>query len=123
MKRQNILTLTAITVTLAFGGSALAQEEYQAPPPQPETIDVSEKQLQRFADAQVEIIDIRQDFSTRLQEVDDADKAHELQLAANEKMTTAVEAAGLDVNAYNQIAMAIQSDADLQVKLKELMEK
>lgn len=123
MKHQNILTLTAVTVGLVFGGSALAQEEYQAPPPQPETIEVSNQQLERFAHAQVEIIDIREDFSARLQEVDDADKAHELQLAANEEMTEAVKGAGLDVKAYNEIAMAIQSDPELQVKLNELMEK
>lgn len=123
MKHQNILTLTAVTVGLVFGGSALAQEEYQAPPPQPETIEVSNQQLERFAHAQTEIIDIRQDFSAKLQKVEDSEKAHELQLAANEEMTQAVKGAGLDVKAYNEIAMAIQSDAELQVKLSELMEK
>lgn len=123
MKHQKILTLTAVTAALAFGGSALAQEEYQAPPPQPETIDVSNQQLERFAHAQVEIIDIRQDFSARLQDVEDSEKAHELQLAANEEMTQAVKGAGLDVKAYNEIAMAIQSDPELQEKLNELMEK
>lgn len=123
MKHQKILTLTAVTAALAFGGSALAQEEYQAPPPQPETIDVSNQQLERFAHAQVEIVDIRQDFSARLQKVEDSEKAHELQLAANEEMTQAVKGAGLDVKTYNEIAMAIQSDPELQDKLNELMEK
>lgn len=123
MKHQKILTLTAVTAALAFGGSALAQEEYQAPPPQPETIDVSNQQLERFAHAQVEIVDIRQDFSARLQKVEDSEKAHELQLAANEEMTKAVKGAGLDVKTYNEIAMAIQSDPELQGKLNELMEK
>jgi len=121
MNLRNSFKLFALTVALMFGAAAVAQD-YQAQQAQPETIDVSDQQLEQFADAQVEISEIQQDFSARLQEVDDPEKAHELQLEANEEMTAAVEGAGLDVESFNQIAMAIQNDPELQQKLTEMLQ-
>jgi len=118
---RKITTLMTLTVALIFAGAALAQTGYEAQ--QPEPVDVSDQQLEQFADAQVEIAGIQQDFSGRLQNVDDPEKAHELQLKANEQMTQAVEEAGLDVESFNQIAMAIQNDPELQQKLTELLDQ
>jgi GTP1/Obg family GTP-binding protein len=90
---------------------------------QQQTIDVSDQQLQQFADAQMEIAGIQQEFSGRLQEVEDPEKARELQREANEEMTTAVEEAGLDVESFNQIAMAIQNDPELQQQLTSMLQE
>ena len=121
--RKNI-TLLTLGATLLFGGHALAQEtgssQGQVPP---QTIEVSDQQLQQFADAQVEIAGIQQDFSQRLQNVEDPEKAHELQRQANEEMTTAVEEAGLDVESFNQIAMSIQNDPELQKELTQMLQQ
>lgn len=122
MNLRKMFALLTLAVALTFGVSAIAQDEYQAQE-QPEQIDVSDQQLQQFADAQVEISSIQQEFSGRLQGVEDPEEAHELQLEANEQMTAAVEDAGLDVESFNQIAMAIQNDPELQQKLTELLEQ
>lgn len=127
MNLRKMFTLMTLGFALAFGASAIAQEqqqqqgEYQAQ--EPEQIEVSDQQLEQFADAQTEISSIQQEFSGRLQGVEDPEKAHELQLEANEQMTEAVEEAGLDVESFNQIAMAIQNDPELQQKLTELLEE
>lgn len=122
MNVRKMFTLMTFAIALAFGVSAVAQQE--APPAQePEQTDVSQAELQQFAEAQVEIAEIQQDFSGRLQGVEDPEKAHELQLEANEKMTEAVETAGLDVEAFNRIAMAIQNDPELQQQLTEMIEQ
>lgn len=127
MTLRNSLKLFTVTIALLFGMAATAQQQGQQQPPQqqaqPETIDVSDQQLEQFAEAQVEIASIQQDFSARLQEVDDPEKAHDLQLEANEEMTAAVEEAGLDVESFNQIAMSIQNDPELQQKLTEMLEQ
>lgn len=120
MNLRKMFALLTLAVALTFGVSAIAQDESQA---QPEQIDVSDQQLQQFADAQVEISSIQQEFSGRLQGVEDPEEAHQLQLEANEQMTAAVEDAGLDVESFNQIAMAIQNDPELQQKLTELLEQ
>lgn len=122
MKFRNILTLMTFAIALTFGAAVVAQDP-AAQQAQPEPVDVSDQQLEQFADAQVEISTIQQDFAGRLQEVEDPEKAHELQLEANEQMTQAVEDAGLDVESFNQIAMAIQNDPELQQKLTELLQQ
>lgn len=121
MNLRNSFKLFTLTIALIFGAAAVAQD-YQAQEPEMETIDVSDQQLEQFADAQVEIASIQQDFSSRLQGVEDPEKAQDLQRQANEEMTAAVEDAGLDVQTFNQIAMAIQSDPELQQKLTELIQ-
>ncbi len=116
------LWITAAAVSLMASGLAMAQD-YQMQPPQHETIEVSDQQLQQFATAQVEITRINQDFTGRLQNVDDPEKAYELQMEANEEMTQAVEDAGLNVESFNEIAMAIQSDPELQQRLGAMLER
>lgn len=114
-------TLAVLLLAFAFGSTvALAQSDpmQQAPA----DIDVSDQQLEQFVEAQVAIIEIQQDYTGRLQEVEDSDRAHELQVQANEEMTTAVADAGLDVESFNSIAMAIQNNPELQRRLTLLLE-
>jgi len=116
--RANLMILALV---LSFGLSAAMAQQSQMQQP-PADIDVSDKQLEQFADAQVSIIEIQQDFSARLQGVEDPERAQELQVQANEEMTSAVDDAGLDVESFNAIAMAIQSSPELQQRLTEMLQ-
>jgi len=120
----NSFKLFAAAVALTFSMATIAQEQQQqGQAAQQQTIDVSDQQLEQFAEAQTEIAGIQQDFSSRLQEVEDPEKARDLQRQANEEMTSAVEEVGLDVESFNQIAMAIQNDPELQQKLTEMLQQ
>ena len=120
----NTTKIFAAATALTFSLATIAQEQQSQGQAmqQQETIDVSDQQLEQFADAQMEIATIQQDFSSRLQNVEEPEKARDLQREANEEMTTAVEEAGLDVESFNQIAMAIQNDPELQQKLTEMLQ-
>jgi hypothetical protein len=120
MKIRNTLMLVLFSLGLAFGSNAIAQD-YQMEQQPPQT-EVTEQELQKFATAQVDISAIQQDFAGRLQGVEDPEKAHELQIQANEEMTEAVEEAGLDVESFNNIAMAIQNDPELQQRLTAMLQ-
>lgn len=130
MKTLNVILVTATAATLSLTSGVFAQQQGQAqnqPPPaqqqQPAAdVDVSENDLEQFVSAQESIIEIQQKFSARLQEVEDPEKANELQTEANEEMIGAVEEAGLDVESFNSIAMAVQNDPELQQRLQEMME-
>ena len=115
-------TLMTLIIALSFGAAGAAAQEHQMQQQPPADIDVSDAQLEQFAEAQVAIIEIQQDFSGRLQNVEDPDRAHELQVQANEEMTEAVADAGLDVESFNAIAMAIQNDPELQQRLTMLLQ-
>jgi hypothetical protein len=121
MKIRHPFMLIAFSLALVFGGHAIAQD-YQMEQHEPPQTDVSEQELQQFAEAQTQISEIQQDFAGRLQDVEDPEKAHELQIKANEEMTDAVEAAGLDVDSFNNIAMAIQNDPELQQRLTTMLQ-
>lgn len=121
MKIRHTFMLIAFSFALVLGGNAIAQE-YQMEPADPPQVDVSEQELQQFAEAQVQISEIQQDFAGRLQNVEDPEKAHELQIQANEEMTDAVESAGLDVDSFNNIAMAIQNNPELQQRLTTMLQ-
>lgn len=121
MKIRHTLMLITFAIALAFGGNAIAQDYQMQQEQQPQT-DVSEQQLQQFAEAQIQISEIQQEFAGRLQNVEDPEKAHELQIQANEEMTDAVEGAGLDVDSFNEIAMAIQNDPELQQRLTTMLQ-
>ncbi len=121
MKIRNIFALIVFSSALVFGGQAMAQD-YQMEQQEPPQTDVSEQELQQFAEAQTQISEIQQDFAGRLQDVEDPEKAHELQVQANEEMTEAVESAGLDVDSFNDIAMAIQNDPELQQRLTTMLQ-
>lgn len=124
MNLRKTLTLIATAATFAFATNLAAQEHQmeQQPPAPPQTVEVSDQQLEQFADAQLQITEIQQDFAGRLQEVDDPEQAHELQVQANEEMTEAVEEIGLSVQDFNEIAMAIQNDPELQQRLTALLQ-
>jgi GTP1/Obg family GTP-binding protein len=121
MTIRNTLMLALFTFALAFAGSALAQD-YQMEQQQQPTKDVTEQELEKFAKAQLQISEIQQDFAGRLQGIEDPEKAHELQVQANEEMTEAVEEVGLDVESFNEIAMAIQNDPELQQRLTAMLQ-
>lgn len=113
-------TLAVLLLAFAFGSPAvLAQTDpmQQAPA----EINVSDQQLEQFVEAQVAIIEIQQDYTGRLQAVDDPERAHELQVQANDEMTEAVAEAGLDVESFNSIAMAIQNSPELQQRLTAML--
>jgi len=121
MKIRYTLAFVIAAAALACSGTISAQD-YEMQQQQPPQTDVSDQELSQFAEAQGQISSIQQDFSGRLQEVEDPEKAHELQVQANEEMTAAVEDAGLDVESFNNIAMAIQNDPELQQRLTAMMQ-
>lgn len=117
--RKAVIALSA-SAAFVFSGALIAQQEgYQAPAEQ-EPVEVSDTQLEQFVNVQEEIGRIQEDFSQRLEGVDDPEAAYELQVEANDEMTEAVENSGMSVEEYNEIAMAIQTDADLRDRLNEM---
>jgi len=119
MRNLKLFTTALFAAALAFSTTGMAQQQ---PPQQqpPQDVDFSDVELQSFAEARSAITEIQQDYSQRLQNADDPEKANSLQQEANEEMIDAVEETGLDVESFNTIAMAIQNDPELQQKLQEI---
>lgn len=80
------------------------QQETQTQPAQPqvEAIEPTDEQLDAFAAATIDIVQIQE--------------------AAQKQMQAAVEEAGLTIEEYNQIAQAAQTDPDIDQALQQLIQ-
>ncbi|MFW6011353.1 MAG: DUF4168 domain-containing protein [Desulfosalsimonas sp.] len=96
------------------------QKEYEYEEPEKKAEDFSEGDLEKFAEAQSEVEEIRNQYSDELGDEEDTEKARELQDKYAQQMSDAIKESGLDVQTYNEISMAIQSDPDLKEKVENM---
>lgn len=121
----NSSKLLAVPGLLALLAAApvgvIAQEA--APPPaseQPSAADLDQQTKQQFAKVYGGIQDIRQEYSMKLQETEDTQKAQDLQQEAQEKMIDVVEDNGMSVSQYNELANLITSDPELLAEIEAM---
>jgi len=110
-----VTAIAALVFALGLPVTAAAQQQPQAP------ADITDSDLQSFAEAAAEVQALRQEWRPRLEAAEDEAEAAELQQQANMQMIAAVENSGITVDAYNQIAMAIQQNPELGEQVEEYM--
>ena len=125
-------TLTAAITFATFGfatSAAMAQapdaaQQGGAPSQQFEqgqqTGPVTDADLNKFVKANAAVSDIRNEFTEKLNQESDQEKAQQLQMQAQEKMLQAVQDHDMDALTYNAIAARIQTDTELQERLSAL---
>lgn len=124
------ITSLALALTLGLAGTqALAQdygsEEGQQQDPAMEEqsqqkADFSDEELEQFVGLQDRIGEIREEYVSQIEEADSEDKARQLQQEAQSEMVSAIEDAGMSVQEYNAIAVAYNSNPDVQEKVDEM---
>lgn len=96
------------------------QGQRTAPPPgQPPggQASIDDATLDKFASAYGEIQEIHDDYSGRLQEVDNQDEAMELQREAQGEMLQVVRENDLSVREYNHVATMMNQDPELRERV------
>jgi hypothetical protein len=103
-----------------------AQQPAEPPAPRPEAqpgaAEVTEEQIERFAEAYTEVSQLRDEYTQQIIQAEDPDRATELQQEANERMIEAVEEKGLSVGEYNMIAEAMDRDPELQERVLQKLQ-
>jgi len=82
-----------------------------------------EEKLESFAESLGEIMEIREEFTGKLQQTEDADKARDLQQQANEKMLGVIEENDISIDEYNAINQAVQTDPELRNRVIAMMQQ
>jgi hypothetical protein len=121
----------ALAALFGLSGAAVAQGQPQEgqpsygaePPAGQQGAQIDPQTLDRFVDAFVAVQQIREDFAARLQDVDSEAEAQAMQQEAQEEMISAVEENGLNVEQYNQVAMALQSDPAMMQRVQQMAEE
>src|SRR5690554_4707759 len=111
----------SVLMTLA-SSAAFAQGEAQAPTtPQaaPQTVEISEADVDKFNDAKTKIESIRREYSELIQQAEDQQTAIQIQQGAQEKMVEKVQSSGMTVQQFNLIAQATQQDTNIQKHIKD----
>ncbi len=122
-----LVSASLLALFMAAGASQVsAQQATQAPATQPapamQAADISDKKLEKFADSLGEIMEIRQDFTAKLEKTGDPAEAQQLQQQANEKMMNTVEDNDLSIEEYNAINQAVQNDPQLRNKVISMIQ-
>lgn len=92
-------------------GSSMEQE---AP-----DIDVSDAEVQAFANAMVDVQELGQEWTEKMQETDNQEELSSMQEQAQKEMISAIESHDMTVEEYNEIATAAQQDPELAQKIEK----
>jgi len=128
--KHPVLALFAAAGLLFAAGTASAQggapqgepqggaEGAPAPAPQTEQIDVSDSDVEGFVEAYMAVQAVNQEYTQKLQAVEDPEEATELQQEAQGKMEEAVSESGLSIDQYQQIANQAGQDEELRAQIE-----
>lgn len=75
---------------------------------------------QKFVDAYIEIKKIQGDYTGKLENINDENKARELQKQAQVKMIEVVKSNDMTVREYNRVVSAIGSDPELWTEIETM---
>ncbi|MCQ4322926.1 DUF4168 domain-containing protein [Stutzerimonas stutzeri] len=122
-----LVSTSLFALLMAAGASQVAAQEAsqpQAPQAAPamQASDISDKELEKFADSLGEIMEIREDFTAKLEKTGDPAEAQQLQQQANQKMMETVENNDLSIEEYNAINQAVQNNPQLRDKVISMIQ-
>ncbi|MFW6089788.1 MAG: DUF4168 domain-containing protein [Gemmatimonadota bacterium] len=92
-------------------------QEQPAPQPQQQEapdIEISDGEMEQFAQAYLEVEEIQLELNEELQAAQMPEEAQQIQQEANQEMETAITEEGMDVERFSLIVQAINADPELQ---------
>ncbi len=96
------------------------QQQPQQEAQQQQSADFDDKSLKKFAKVQTDLDEIRAKYSQEVQQVEEPDKARELQSKYRQQLIDAIRDNGLDIQTYNEISGAMQDNPELQEKIDKM---
>lgn len=119
-RRSQLLAGTVGVAMLVAAGLAEvhAQEQQPAMP-----AELTQSQIETFADAAIEVRRVEQDFHAQVQSAADAQEIERLQQQAQQDAREAIENHGLSVDEYSAIAQAANQDPRLYAMIVETMQQ
>ncbi|WP_404364025.1 DUF4168 domain-containing protein [Marinobacter sp.] len=121
---KKLLASASLSLALLAAGPVIAQENsqgYNDPAAGAQQASYNDAELKQFIEAQKDINGIRDEYMTKIENVDSQEKAQELQIEANGEMAEAIDEAGLDIPTYNAIATAYNSNPQVRDRVDSMM--
>lgn len=99
------------------------QQQPQMPQQQQANVDVSDEEVQKFADVYNQTAEVRQEYTQQLQNAEGQEEAQKIQREANEEIKGVIEDSPLTVERYQEIARATAQDTELRQRILEATEQ
>lgn len=123
---KNKILMSAATIgLLSTGGMATvanAQDSYMPPQGQQQQMNVTDAQLQEFAEAQAAVGQVQSNFQSQAQAAETQEEMKIIQQQANEQMVQAIQRTDLSLQEYNQLANLVQANPQVQQRYMELVQ-
>lgn len=117
--QRNLLLAIAIAIAFALAPVVVSADDADAFDDEAPSVEVSDADIEAFAAALIDVQQIGQDWTQRMQEAEDQDEIAQMREDAREEMTVAIEEHGLSVQEYNEIATAAQGDPELAQRIQQ----
>lgn len=123
-RASQLLAGTLGAVMLMGAGLADVHAQEQQPMPQPAMpSELSQRQIETFADAAIDVQRVQQDLDVQVQAAEDPAEIEQLQQQAQQLAREAVENHGLSVDEYTAIVAAANQDPQLYAMIVETMQQ
>ena len=128
MKRSSLpAALVALSVAFAAPALATGADPGRAAPAAAEDQVVKEQpndgELTNFVAAFVRLIGVQHGYMMMMQDEEDPNRLENIKQSAISDMTAAVEQDGLTVDRYNEIALAVRDNPELQGKVETMLQQ
>jgi hypothetical protein len=120
-RTSQLLAGTIGAVMLMGAGLADVRAQQQQQPTMPS--ELSQGQIETFADAAIDVQRVQQDFDAQLQAAENAEEIEQLQQQAQQEARQVIEDKGLSVDEYTAILQAANQDPQLYAMIVETMEQ
>jgi hypothetical protein len=109
------VALLGLAAPAAVPMPARAQQQQAAP--------VTEPEMKAFATATKDIDKINRDYRARIKAAPDSNAGQKLQIESLDEIAKAIQANGLTVERYTQIAQAVKNDAAVRERVRAYMQQ
>lgn len=126
--------LLVMMFSIGLSATALAQDDSmsgtrdnvmpnhsEAPVENKVRAEFSDEELQNFADVQKELQQTRAEYGSKIKQSENPEQEKALQKEATQQMAEDVQDAGLTLEKYSNIALAVRSDPNLRDKVKSML--
>ena len=120
-RASQLLAGTVGAVMLMGAGLTEVRAQQQPQPAMPS--ELSQSEIETFADAAIEVQRVQQEFDSQVQAAQNAEEIEQLQQQAQQDARQAIENHGLSVDEYTAILQAANQDPQLYAMIVETMEQ
>lgn len=113
-KRLPAIVGSATMLAFAAGfAPAGAQQLVQTEPPASAPAQIDDATLQAFAQSTLDVEPVIDKWTARIEEAETSEEAAQMREAGNQEIVQAVQGNGLDMETYNQLYQAVQTNPDV----------